>query len=286
MKTGILYLLLFILPLDHSIGQGVPGTTASNAVVYGKVTITDPGKIVTDLYTMVTHLRDSIYRQSSINKDEVIFNALPDSWEGKMKDVKNQANWPSIQKYTAWRIVATSEYDVLQIKADENSSMPEGFKPTKDFYIVIQKGGIESYRNKTASNETGNYCLLAAAMYEADKTKFESVKGKPLEARVGTAYEANMQKFGAEKIYIKDFFGSRYLNADLGYYSSLSKAVEQLSATAQKLRSCNSLTVKERKDKENTYVIEVKDEYNLFTIDLKIENEKDQYIVMLSLFHF
>jgi hypothetical protein len=224
MKPNLICLLLLLLRFTGVQAQAAPveNQKSNTRFAVERVAIIDPGKIVTDLYPLVSgDLRDSLNWQTSIDKNQIIFNGIPAGWDGKMKEPKDEANWPSIKKYTAWRIAASSEYDVLQIKAEENTGMPEGFKPTKDFYIIIEKSGVETIKGQAASKGAGNYCTLAAAMYEADKTKFETVKGKPIEAIFGKSYEANMPASGAKKIYVKELLGFYTLVAELIYYNSL-----------------------------------------------------------------
>ena len=292
MKINILSLLVLLLLAKFNIatGQAVtqPQSKANNNAefIFERVSIIDPGKIETDLYTLITKVRDNISNQVS-DKNVVIFNAVPDTWEGKMKDVKNKANWPSIQKYTAWRIAASPEYDVLQIKAAENTSMPEGFVPTEDFYIVIKKSGVAKFNAPEAGKGFEMNCLLVSQMFEANETKFAGIKGKVLPSSgITPIYEANLPKAGAEKIYIDDNFGFNTLIAEFGTYTSLSKAIEDFSILTNNFKSCSSYDVNKVKDKENAYEIAPKGTFTLYKIDLKIEKDKDKYIIMLSLFHF
>lgn len=284
MKIKILCLLLsgLFITSNPAISQG---TSDNTKFTVEKVTIINPGKIQTDLYTLVTEVRDYLHSQVSIDKNVVIFNAIPDAWEGEMKniDIKNKANWPYIQKYHAWHIATSPKYEVLEIKPEENTDMPEGFKPTENFYIVIEPSGIAKIKDQSVTNNSNDNCSLVISIYDAAKTKFSGIKGKLLPSG---NYEAKLPVAGAENIYIKDVFGWNELVAEFGTYTSLSKANEQFSTVAENFKSCSNCDVKKISSEENMYEIVPKGQSPFPSMKLLIKKNKDQFMIILSFFLF
>jgi hypothetical protein len=284
--------LLLILICNTTFSQGgtsdKPKDPNPNAFKVEKVEIIDVGKIVTDFFTIVSgDLPDYINKQSSVDKNVVMTYAVPKTWEGKMKEVKDKAHWPTIQQYNAWRIAASPTYDVLQIKASENTSMPDGFKPTRDFYIVIHPSGVRKVTEQTGAKNLVPACGLVNAMYAASDNNFTNIKGKPIASPgVSSLYEAKVNKGDADKIYLKELLGMKELIAEYGTYTSLSKASEQFYKLLQNFKSCNNLEAKKIDGKADSYNIVPNRGFVIPQVAFKIEKENEEYKIMLSIFRY
>jgi hypothetical protein len=281
--------MCLLLAYNAAFSQGnptdKPKSTNPAPFIVEKVAIVDASKIVFDLYTMVSgDLADYINKQAPIDGNVVIFSAIPKTWQGKMKEAKDKAHWPTIQKYNAWRIAASPTYDVLEIRASENTSMPEGFIPTKNFYIVIEPSGVRKVTEQTPVNNMAPNCALVHTMYYAVKNKFADIKGKSIpSADFGNRFEAKVAKGEYEKVYIKEFLSMYELIAEFGTFTSHSKATERFFSLLQNFRSCKDLELKKETDKENAYNIVTTGGFVVPQVTFKMEKEKDEYKISLSI---
>lgn len=110
-----------------------------------RVEITDPG----ELYSNYTLLDEDIEKMKIDNikpylLDNITNNHTEDRWPAEMKDLTSRVNNPEkIKSFVAYNVCKLEGKYILVIPAKHNSSMGEGWAPSKDIFIVIGESGVK-----------------------------------------------------------------------------------------------------------------------------------------------
>ncbi len=106
--------------------------------------IVDPGEIYST-YSYGGTDRATLKAQgfSEAQIDHIVTMSHERSWPTKMVELDSRLDNPSvIKKYNVCQIATLDNKVVLWVRKSKNGSMPSGFAPTEDFYILLGKSGI------------------------------------------------------------------------------------------------------------------------------------------------